>query len=66
MGGKNNRETENLEDEFHGVFPSYVNYFLYCQFTTLAKDSRHTWSLFGAKGPMLVLAEMQANDFSPF
>ena len=37
-----------LEDEFQ-VFFSTFQRFLHCQFTTLAKNSRHTWSHFGVE-----------------
>ena len=42
-----NRETKILDDEFHGLFQT-AKHFLCCQSTTLAKYSRHAWSLFGA------------------
>ena len=44
MCEEENKETwTHIEDEFHAL-----NSFLCCWFTTLAKDSRHAGSLFGA------------------
>ena len=40
MHMKKQRNEKHLGDEFHR--------FSRCQFTSLAKDSRHTWSFFGA------------------
>ena len=41
------KEIEDLDDKFHAVVHSRFQQFL-CRFTTAVKDSRHTWSLFGA------------------
>ena len=61
-------ETEILQDEFQGVF--FFSHFqclfvLHCQFTTIAKDSRHTSleliadkTTIAKKLPVHVLAEI--------
>ena len=41
-------EKEILDDVFPGVFVSTLHFLLCCQFITIAKDSGHAWSLFGA------------------
>ena len=50
QGRKGSTETKILDDEFSGcVFHiSIFFFFLLGWFTTLAKDSRHAWSLLGA------------------
>ena len=46
------KETKIFQDEFQRGFP--LDFFFLHWFTTLVKDSRHTWSLFGAN---IILAE---------
>ena len=43
------QRNEGLEDERHVLlFSTTLDFFWHCQFTTLAKDSRHAWNVFVA------------------
>ena len=44
------KRTEEHLERYLNFFPSSILNVVvfYCQFTTLAKDSNHTWVLFGA------------------
>ena len=49
MNGKKRGGSKILNVEFQGCFIFHIFKFsLNCWFTTLAKDSRHAWSLLGA------------------
>ena len=60
--------TDNIDPISRGCFLHFLFFFLVSQFTTLAKDSKHTWSIFWTKyrpkAPFSHLGSYEATDVS--
>ena len=62
MGKKKRREKQILEDHVQG-FSNFQRFFFRCLLTTLAKNSKHAWSLIGAKTAEATIQLRSCCDF---